>query len=111
MNPRTLRLIGIVGIVLTVLVALDGIYMLATNYKPDDTSGNALHLADGTNLLIAAGLLLIISIVAFVLSRQAARRGTPSDTIGVTPAATPGETSAVNDEIGTQDTARPEIQR
>lgn len=113
MNARTLRLIGITGLVLAILVALDGIYMLVTNYKPDDAGSNTLHLADGTNLLIAAGLLLIISIVAFVLSRQAARRATPADTIGVTPTQTApsSEAAVVNDEVGTHDTAQPEIQR
>ncbi len=113
MNARTLRLIGITGLVLTVLVALDGIYMLVTNYKPDDASNNILHLTDGANLLIAAGFLLIISIVAFLLSRQAARRETSADTIGATPTSTASSsaTSVVNDEVGTQSTTQPEIQR
>ncbi len=113
MNARTLRLVGIIGLVLTVLLALDGIYMLVTNYKPDDAGNNVLHLTDGTNLLIAAGLLLIISIIAFVLSRQTARREASANTIGVTPTKTAEEsgTPVVNDEITTQDTAQPEIQR
>ena len=89
MNARTLRLVGIIGAVLTVLVALDAIYMLVTNYKPDDTANNTLHMSDGTTVLIAAALLLIISIIAFMLARQTARRETTTETIGATPANTP----------------------
>lgn len=74
MNPVTLRRIAIVGAVLTVLVAIDGLYMVLANYKPDDTSNNgfgSFHPSDGQTVLIAAGLLLVITIIAFVLSTRA----------------------------------------
>jgi Na+(H+)/acetate symporter ActP len=73
MRPITLRRIAIVGAVLTVLVAIDGLYMVFANYKPDDTSNNGFgnfHPSDGQTVLIAAGLLLIVTIVAFVLSAR-----------------------------------------
>lgn len=71
MKPITLRRIAIVGAILTVLVAIDGLYMVFANYKPDDTGNNGFgnfHPSDGQTVLIAAGLLLIVTIVAFVLS-------------------------------------------
>ncbi|GER92113.1 hypothetical protein KDW_62750 [Dictyobacter vulcani] len=44
MNPIFLRRLAIAGLILTVLVALDGIFMVVTNYHPDDTSNNTLHM-------------------------------------------------------------------
>ena len=124
MNSQTLRRIGIAGIILTILVGLDGLYMTITNYKPDDAGSNTLHMTDGTTVLIAAALLLIISIIAFALANQTAKREREgivdtADTVGVTPTetASPSERSVVNDETvtnneaGTQGTAQPEIQR
>ncbi|EFH81248.1 hypothetical protein [Ktedonobacter racemifer] len=70
MNPVALRRIAIAGLILTLLVAIDGIYMVVTNYNPDDTSGHMSHLSDGATVLIAAALLLIITVVAFVLSQR-----------------------------------------
>jgi hypothetical protein len=64
------RLIAIAGLILTVLLAIDGLFMVISNYKPDDTSSNTLHMSDGVTVLVAAGLLLIVTIVAFVLSRR-----------------------------------------
>lgn len=79
MNPIALRRIAIAGLILTLLVAIDGIYMVASNYKPDDTSSNTLHMSDGMTVLVAAALLLIITVVAFVLSQrtQPAQVSTP----------------------------------
>ena len=74
MNPVTLRRIAIVSAILTVLIAIDGLYMVLVNYKPDDTSGNgfaSFHPSDGQTVLIAAGLLLVITVVAFILSARA----------------------------------------
>jgi Na+(H+)/acetate symporter ActP len=73
MKPITLRRIAIVGAILTVLVAADGLYMVLANYKPDDTSNNGFgnfHPSDGQTVLIAAGLLLIVTIVSFALSMR-----------------------------------------
>jgi uncharacterized membrane protein len=73
-NSNTLRRIAVITAALTVLVALDGIYMLAVNYHPDDTSNNgfgSFHPSDGTTVLIAAALLLIFTVVAFVMSGRA----------------------------------------
>ncbi|HLZ55638.1 MAG TPA: hypothetical protein VKR06_01720 [Ktedonosporobacter sp.] len=64
------RFISIAGLILTVLLAIDGLFMVISNYKPDDTSNNTLHMSDGVTVLVAAGLLLIVTIVAFVLSRR-----------------------------------------
>ncbi len=121
MNTRTLRRIGIIGLILTLLVGLDGMYMLATNYKPDDAGSNTLHMTDGTTVLIAAALLLIVSIIAFVMASQAAKREVTSDTVGVTPTRVATAGAGVNDEVvvndetgtsdATRDATRPEIQR
>jgi drug/metabolite transporter (DMT)-like permease len=73
MNPFVLKRISLVGAILTVLIAVDGLYMIATNYHPDDTSNNGFggfHPSDGVTVLIAALLLLVVTIIAFVLSRR-----------------------------------------
>jgi len=73
MNPIMLRRISIIGAVLTVLVAADGLFMVLANYKPDDTANNgfaSFHPSDGGTVLIAAGLLLIVSALAFYLSMR-----------------------------------------
>lgn len=69
MNPRVLRLIAIAGAILTVLVGIDGIYMMVAHYKPGDV--NSYNLSDGATVVVAAVLLLIITIIAFVLSMRA----------------------------------------
>jgi uncharacterized membrane protein len=91
MKRDTLKRIGIVAAVMTVLVALDGIYMIITNYHPDDTSNNgfgSFHPSDGVTVLIAAVLLLIFTIIAFVLANRT------QATIVSTPA--PDQTSQTN---------------
>ena len=66
-----LRLLGIIGTVLTVLLAVDGIYMLVSHYNGNETQGT-LNLLDGTTVLIEAGLLLIATIIAFIMSARRA---------------------------------------
>lgn len=68
-----LRLLGIIGAVLTVLLAADGIYMLVSRYNDNETQN--FHLPDGATVLIAAGILLIITIIAFVMSARANAAG------------------------------------
>ncbi|HLH63439.1 MAG TPA: hypothetical protein VKV20_17285 [Ktedonobacteraceae bacterium] len=69
MNPVTLRRIGIAGAILTLLVAIDGIYMLVSKYNGGETQN--YNLPDGATVLIAAALLLIVTIVAFLLAMRA----------------------------------------
>ncbi len=69
-----LRLLGIIGAVFTVLLAADGIYMLVSSYNKGETQGT-LNLPDGTTVLIAAGILLIATIIAFVMSARANASG------------------------------------
>lgn len=64
-----MRLIAIIGGILTVLVGIDGLFMVLTHYKPDDV--NNYTLSDGATVLVAAAILLIVSVVAFVLSNRA----------------------------------------
>ena len=52
MNSIALRRISIIGAILTVLVAIDGFYMVFAKYHPDDTNGLA-NLSDGATVLIA----------------------------------------------------------
>lgn len=61
-----------VSLVLTILVGADGIYMMARHYKPSDV--NNYNLSDGGTVVIAAVLLMMITIVAFVLGRRASQR-------------------------------------
>ena len=69
-----LRLLGIIGAVLTVLLAADGIYMLVSRYNNNETQGT-LNLQDGTTILIAAGILLVVTVIAFVMSARANAAG------------------------------------
>ena len=85
MNPVTLRRIAIISAVLTALLALDGIYMLVSRYNNNETQN--YHLPDGATVLIAAILLLILTVVAFVLSnRSQASISSTSVTNAITPA-------------------------
>ncbi len=96
MNPITLRRIAIGGAILTVLVALDAIFMIVTNYKPDDTANNTLHMSDGVTVLIAAVLLLLVTIVAFVLASRARATVAPTPVAQTAP-------------VGTTETVEPEV--
>ncbi len=64
-----LRLLSIIAGILTVLLAIDGIYMLVSQYNGNETQNFGLH--DGATVLIAAGILLVITIVAFVMATRA----------------------------------------
>ena len=68
-----LRLLGIIGAVLTALLATDGIYMLVSRYNDNETQN--FHLPDGATVLIAAGILLVVTIIAFVMSTRANATG------------------------------------
>lgn len=70
MNPIVLKRLWISGAILTVLLALDGLYMVLSNYKPGDTANNTLHMSDGETVLIAAALMLVITIVGFLSVRR-----------------------------------------
>lgn len=73
MNPVRLRRTAIAAAILTVLVGIDGLYMVLSNYHPGDTSNNGFgnfHPSDGQTVLVAAGLLLVVTIIAFVLSTR-----------------------------------------
>ncbi|GAC1378031.1 MAG: hypothetical protein PVSMB5_29600 [Ktedonobacteraceae bacterium] len=107
MNSVTLRRIGIIGLILTVLVGIDGAFMLATNYKPDDASSNTLHMTDGTTVLIAAALLLIISVIAFMLASQTRKTEAAVGTMG-TLGGTPSTTTAESQEAAVGEGVRPE---
>ncbi len=90
-----LRLLGIIGAVLTVLLAADGIYMLVSHYNKDETQGT-LNLPDGTTILIAAGILLIVTIIAFVMSARANAAGVVSVPVA------PEAEEVISDRAGTE---------
>jgi len=71
MSHIALRRIATITAILTVLVAIDGIYMLVTRYNQGETQN--YNLPDGATVLIAAGLLLVFTIVAFGLSIRTSR--------------------------------------
>lgn len=100
MNRSTLMRIGIIAAIMTVLVAIDGIYMIIANYHPDDTANNGIgnfHPSDGVTVLIAAALLLIFTVVTFVLANRS------QTTVVSTPATVPASTTE-----DTKATAQPE---
>jgi amino acid transporter len=82
MNPIVLKRLWIAGAILTILLALDGLYMILSNYKPDDTANNTLHMSDGTTVLVAAALMLVITIVAFFSVRRSASAQTVIESEG-----------------------------
>ena len=88
MNPVTLRRIGIAGAILTVLVAIDGIYMLVSKYNGGEVQN--YNLPDGATVLIAAGILLVVTVVAFLLSMRASTSSSATaDRQGAKPEAKP----------------------
>lgn len=56
------------SLVLTVLLGIDGIYMVATKYQPKDHY--RFNLSDGGTVLVAAAFLLIVTIIAFINSNR-----------------------------------------
>jgi len=71
MSSIALRRIAIIAGILTVLVAIDGLYMLLTRYNQGETAN--YNLPDGATVLIAAGLLLVFTLLAFVMSMRSGR--------------------------------------
>jgi uncharacterized membrane protein len=71
-----MRLLAIISAILTVLVGADAIYMIVTHYKPSDS--NNFNLSDGGTVVIAAVLLLILTIVAFVMASRQAHKVEPT---------------------------------
>ena len=90
-----MRLITIISAILAVLLIVDGAYMVATKYNGGETQ--ALKLPDGWIVIISAGILVVVSIIAFVLST----RSQPSAA-----ASTSTETTAP----AVQSEAEPEVQ-
>ncbi|MDB4867916.1 MAG: hypothetical protein JWR03_2249 [Cohnella sp.] len=68
-----MKRIAVLSAVLTVLLGIDGIYMVATKYKGEDV--NKFNLSDGGTVVAAAVLMLIITIVAAVLVRRSSQQG------------------------------------
>lgn len=66
-----MRRIGIIGIILAVLLAADGIFMVATQYNGGETQ--AWNLPDGWIIIISAAVLLVASILATVLPSRSQR--------------------------------------
>lgn len=60
--------IAIFFAIVTVLVAADGLFMTLTKYHPDDVNG--FSLSDGGTILLSAGIMAIVTIVAFVLAAR-----------------------------------------
>ena len=90
-----MRLITIISAILAVLLIVDGAYMVATKYNGGETQ--ALKLPDGWIVIISAGILVVVSFIAFVLST----RSQPS-------AAAP--TSTETTALAVQSEAEPEVQ-
>jgi hypothetical protein len=81
-----MRRIGIIGIILAVLLAADGTFMVATQYNGGETQ--AWNLPDGWIIIISAAVLLVASILATVLpsrSQQRTARTKPEAKPGVEP--------------------------
>jgi hypothetical protein len=70
MKQIIFKRLWIAGAILTVLLALDGVYMVVSNYRPEDVANNTLHVSDGVTMLIAAVLMLVSTIAAFISARR-----------------------------------------
>jgi hypothetical protein len=62
------RLIAIASAILGVLLTIDGIYMVAVKYNQGETQ--LLNLPDGWIVIISAGVLFVVAIIAFVLAAR-----------------------------------------
>lgn len=82
--------IALAGVILAVLLAADGIYMVATNYNSGETQ--LLGLLDGWVVVISAGIVLIASLLAVVFTGRSAKTATSQ------PAARPETVSEVKQE-------------
>ncbi|WP_240984076.1 hypothetical protein [Acididesulfobacillus acetoxydans] len=63
-----MKRIAILSAALTVLVGLDGVYMMAAHYKPKDI--NSFNLSDGGTLMVAAVILLLVTVVSFFMAKK-----------------------------------------
>jgi hypothetical protein len=72
------RLIAIASVALGILLTVDGIYMVAVKYNQGETQ--MLNLPDGWIVIISAGILFVVAIIAFVLAARSpqAARSTPA---------------------------------
>ena len=68
-----MKRIAFVCLALTILLGADGVYMTIAHYGGSDQASSH-GLSDGTTVLIAAGILLVVTIMAFVMSRRSARQ-------------------------------------
>jgi hypothetical protein len=64
-----------VGVILAVLLAADGIYMVATKYNSGETQ--LLGLLDGWIVVISAGIVLLASLLAAAFTGRSAKTATP----------------------------------
>lgn len=63
-----MKRIAIIGIILAIVLAADGIYMVLTQYNGGETQ--AWNLPDGWIIIISAAVLLVISVLTFALSSR-----------------------------------------
>lgn len=63
--------IALVGVILAVLLAADGIYMVVSNYNDGETQ--VFGLLDGWIVVISAAVVLLASLLAFVLSSRSVK--------------------------------------
>jgi len=72
------RLIAIDSAILGVLLTIDGIYMVAVKYNQGETQ--LLNLPDGWIVIISAGVMFVVAIIAVVLAARSpqAARSTPA---------------------------------
>lgn len=63
-----MKRLALFSLILTILVGVDGFYMLFTKYQPKDV--HRFNLSDGGTVIILAILLLIVTVTAFILSKK-----------------------------------------
>jgi drug/metabolite transporter (DMT)-like permease len=68
--------IALVGAILAVLLAADGIYMVVSNYNDGETQ--VFGLLDGWIVVISAAVVLLASSLAFVLSSRSVKTAKPA---------------------------------
>lgn len=67
------------SLILTILVGADGIYMLATKYQPKDHY--RFNLSDGGTMIVAAVILLIVTIIAFIAAGRSTNSQSTSNQV------------------------------
>jgi drug/metabolite transporter (DMT)-like permease len=63
--------IALVGVILAVLLAADGIYMVVSNYNDGETQ--VFGLLDGWIVVTSAAVVLLASLLAFALSSRSVK--------------------------------------